>query len=72
MITAIIRAAIRNRFLVLIAALLLAAGLLLRVVAGLTMAPRRGVRTNVLLGSSWLRLRDLAGLAPVGAGDRAG
>jgi GT2 family glycosyltransferase len=48
------------------ARLLLVVGALLRLAAGLALAPRRGFRCNVLLRSSWLRLLDLVGALPGG------
>lgn len=41
------------------ASLLISLGLLLRIVVGVAHIPTRGLRNNVLLRSSWLRIRDL-------------
>jgi GT2 family glycosyltransferase len=41
------------------ARLLLLTGLLLRIAAGLVLTPKRGVRSNLLLCSSWRRMVDL-------------
>jgi GT2 family glycosyltransferase len=42
-----------------VAAGLLSLGLALRIAAGLALIPRRGLRHNVVLRSSWLRMVDL-------------
>jgi GT2 family glycosyltransferase len=41
------------------ARLLISLGLLLRILAGLALIPRRGLKGNIVLRSSWLRLSDL-------------
>ena len=50
------------------ARLLISVGLILRVAAGLAAVPKRGVRNNRLLRTSWLRMRDLVGARPAAAG----
>jgi GT2 family glycosyltransferase len=41
------------------ASLLISLGLLLRIIVGVARVPTRGLRSNILLRSSWLRIRDL-------------
>jgi GT2 family glycosyltransferase len=42
-----------------LAALLISLGLLLRIAVGVARIPTRGIQSNVLLRSSWVRIRDL-------------
>jgi hypothetical protein len=39
--------------------LLISLGLLLRIAVGVARIPTRGIQSNVLLRSSWVRIRDL-------------